>query len=205
MAFRFSFHNFRRHEDGLAALEFALIAPLLVLLFFGAVELSNLLIADSRMRTVAASIADLLAQKSNGIISQTDLNVANTAATQIMLPLSVNGRLAVLLTVWRPATLNTSQVVWTRIIKGGTTGSMLGSELGLSTPACATDGLPASLLPKSASSPFNDVLQVTAVYEFHPWFATIFSGSFRVTSGNYNMPRYTLTLDPGNTLSPPCS
>lgn len=197
--------KYAARQDGVAAVEFALIAPLLVLLFFGAVELSNLLIADSRLRTVAASMSDLLTQKSNGTVSETDLNVANTAAAQIMMPLPVGGpRLAILFTAWRPVTINTSRVLWTRIITGGANGNQLGTVMGLTTPACATDGLPSGLLPKSAASPFNDVLQVTAVYDFHPWFATIFSGSILLRSVNYNMPRYSLTLNPGATLAPPC-
>lgn len=197
--------KYAARQDGVAAVEFALIAPLLVLLFFGAVELSNMLIADSRLRTVAASMSDLLTQKSNGTISETDLNVANTAAAQIMMPLPVgSSRLAILFTAWRPISTNKSRVLWTRIITGGTTGNQLGTVLGLTTPACDTDGLPAGLLPKTGSSPFNDVLQVSAVYEFRPWFATIFNGSILLRSVNYNMPRYSLTINPGSTITPPC-
>jgi Flp pilus assembly pilin Flp len=53
----------QQRQDGVAAVEFALITPLLVMLFFGAVEMSNLLIADSRLRNVAGSLSDLITQK----------------------------------------------------------------------------------------------------------------------------------------------
>lgn len=193
-----------RQQNGVAAVEFALILPVLTLLLFGAIELSNLLIADSKLRNVAASVSDLLTQKSNGIVSEADLNVANIAAAQIMTPLPVNGRLAILITTYRPTTIHAANVLWTRIIAGGVTGNQQGTVLGLTTPVCSNSALPSSLLPKSMASPFNDVMQVTAVYNWSPWFATIYSGTIRLRSGNYNMPRYSLVLNAGSTISPPC-
>lgn len=196
---------FRRHEGGVAAVEFALIAPLLVLLFFGTIELSNLLITDSKLRNVAASISDLLTQKSNGAVSAGDLNIANLAAAQIMIPLPVFGpRLAILMTTYRPTSTTAGNVLWSRLIVGGVVGNQQGTVMGLTTPNCANTGIPTALLPKTDTSPFNDVLQVTAVYDWTPWFATIFNTTIRLRSTNYNMPRYSLVLNPGPSITPPC-
>jgi len=195
----------QHRQDGVAAVEFALIAPVLVLLFFGTVELSNLLIADSKLRNVAAGLSDLITQKSNALINTNDLNIANLAASQIMMPLPVTGpRLTVLVTNFRPESTSTSRVVWTRLLVGGAANPQQGTSMGLTTPACSDSSLPASLLPKTATSPFNDVVRVTASYDFEPWFANIFSGTIRLTSTNYNMPRYSLVLNPDPDLSPPC-
>lgn len=196
----------QQRQDGVAAVEFALITPLLVMLFFGAVEMSNLLIADSRLRNVAGSLSDLITQKTDGTITASDLNTANVAAQQIMLPLPISGtKLAVLFTTYRPTSISAANVIWTRLIVVGTTGNQRGTTvLGLTTPACSDTSLPANLLPPTASSPFNDVLKVTAVYRWQPWFASIFSTSIDLRSTNYNMPRYTLTLGVDSSINPAC-
>ncbi len=203
-----------KNQDGVAAVEFALIAPLLILLFFGTIELSNLLIADSKLRNTAASMSDLLTQKTNAVVSETELvDIALLAATQIMLPLPVAGpKLAILMTVHRPTSYTTAEIVWSRIIVGGATASQLTPALGLVVPDCADPStLPATLLPKAPTGsnpapPFNDVLEVSAVYEFTPWFATIFNTSVLLRSTNYNMPRYSLVLNAGAGISAsPCN
>jgi len=199
----------RRNEQGVAAIEFAVISPILVLLFFGAVELSNLLIADSKMRNVAASTADLLTQKANGEVSESDLNIANISAREIMRPLPVtkgaSPLLASLVVDYRPINKSQANVAWTRIIYGGGTTSTLTSKMGFVAPPCTDNNLPTALLPIDNSSPLNDVLKVTARYEWHPWFATIFSTSYVLEATNYNMPRYSLNLNAGSGVSPPCN
>lgn len=204
MLINLQFKALRQQEDGVAAVEFALILPLLVLLFFGIIEMSNLLIADSRLRAVASSVSDLLTQKYDGTVAEADLDTANLAASQIMMPLPVNGKLAILTSVYRPNNISKATLLWTRVLAGGATTSQLTPALGLTPPACNDHGLPSSLLPKSTTSPFNDVMQVTAVYDWSPWFGTIFSGTIRLRSTNYNMPRYSLQINAGTDITPLC-
>lgn len=54
--------SFCRNKDGVAAIEFAIIAPVMLTLFFGAVELSDGLLVDRKVTVVASSIADLVSQ-----------------------------------------------------------------------------------------------------------------------------------------------
>jgi Flp pilus assembly protein TadG len=53
---------FRRDERGVAALEFALLAPFLVLAYFGLAELTQGLMAARKVSAVASTIGDLTAQ-----------------------------------------------------------------------------------------------------------------------------------------------
>ena len=53
----------RQDTAGVSAIEFALIAPILVLLYFGGVELSFLMQADRRVTTVTATIGDLTSRE----------------------------------------------------------------------------------------------------------------------------------------------
>ena len=65
----------KRWQDnvsGVAAIEFAMVAPLLLMLFIGSVEFSQGLTLDRRVTTSASSIADLIAQTES--ISNPELN-----------------------------------------------------------------------------------------------------------------------------------
>ena len=48
---------------GLAAVEFALILPVMLTLYFGGVEVTNMLVANRRVTSVAYTAADLAAQR----------------------------------------------------------------------------------------------------------------------------------------------
>ena len=53
---------FKTSEEGIAAVEFALVVPIMIALFFASVEVSNILIVDRKVTTATAAIADLIAQ-----------------------------------------------------------------------------------------------------------------------------------------------
>jgi Flp pilus assembly protein TadG len=56
------FRRFRRDQRGVSAIEFALIAPFMILLYFGLVELCQALIAERKASHVASAVGDLVAQ-----------------------------------------------------------------------------------------------------------------------------------------------
>lgn len=60
--------SFLRDRRGVAAVEFALIAPLMIALYFGLAELSMALMAERRASHLASTLADLVAQD-----AQTDI------------------------------------------------------------------------------------------------------------------------------------
>lgn len=59
----FMFKRFGRATGGLAAVEFALIAPIMILLFFGVVESSGALGASRKTLLASNTLADLVAQE----------------------------------------------------------------------------------------------------------------------------------------------
>jgi Flp pilus assembly protein TadG len=54
--------RFVRDRKGVSAVEFAIIAPVLILAYFGVAELCGAMLADRKTEHVAASIGDLTAQ-----------------------------------------------------------------------------------------------------------------------------------------------
>ena len=51
-----------RRNDGTSSVEFALLLPLMISIYFGAVEISNALIADRKLNKTGSAVADLVAQ-----------------------------------------------------------------------------------------------------------------------------------------------
>jgi Flp pilus assembly protein TadG len=57
--------DFRRNDEGIAAVEFAFILPLLLLIYFGIVEISAGVRASQQLDVVAHSVGDLVGQLPN--------------------------------------------------------------------------------------------------------------------------------------------
>jgi len=81
--------RFLRDAKAVAAVEFALILPLLVLLYFGTTEAASLYTVDRRVATVASTMADLISRE-RGCITTAKLDSYFTAATGIMQPYSTS-------------------------------------------------------------------------------------------------------------------
>ncbi len=71
----------KRDNKGVAALEFALIAPIMVTLYMGSVELHHALSADRRVTDLAGATADLVAQSAD--ISGQMENIFDAASTYL--------------------------------------------------------------------------------------------------------------------------
>lgn len=77
--------SLQNDQEGVSAIEFALIAPLLVLLYFGGIELSFLMQADRRVTTVAATLGDLSSRATS--LNNNDMADIFAASDQLLLPL----------------------------------------------------------------------------------------------------------------------
>ncbi len=80
--------RFRRDQQGLAAVEFALLAPVMILLYFGMAELCQGYMALKRTSHVTSMVADLTAQAQ--AVNQNDLDDIFSIGNQIMQPFSAD-------------------------------------------------------------------------------------------------------------------
>jgi Flp pilus assembly protein TadG len=74
--------DFRRDRSGIAATEFAVVVPLMLVLFFGVVEFSSGVAVDRKVTIVARTLSDLVSQN----LSVTDTQFTNffNAGNQVM-------------------------------------------------------------------------------------------------------------------------
>jgi Flp pilus assembly protein TadG len=76
--------NLARQDSGLAAVEFALILPILVVLWFGGVELTQGLSVDRRLNNLASAVGDLVARSK--IVTTADVDLIFDIAPGAMFP-----------------------------------------------------------------------------------------------------------------------
>jgi Flp pilus assembly protein TadG len=72
------------NEQGVSAVEFALIAPVMVLIYFGCIELSFLMRLDRRVTSTSASLGDLTARLAT--VTDADMHEMFAAAEVMMQP-----------------------------------------------------------------------------------------------------------------------
>ncbi|MEM7214047.1 MAG: TadE/TadG family type IV pilus assembly protein [Pseudomonadota bacterium] len=75
---------FLKDKKGVAAVEFALIVPILLLLFIGTLEISLAVAVDRKVSRISSSVADLITQGDS--YNKAGLDQLTDIATRIMLP-----------------------------------------------------------------------------------------------------------------------
>lgn len=76
--------KFRRSQAGVAAIEFALIIPVMLTTFFGVSEIANYILAARKVSNMASSAADLVAQDT--LVTTSEMNDIMGALNVIMRP-----------------------------------------------------------------------------------------------------------------------
>jgi len=83
-ATRFSAYEFLADGRGLAATEFAVIVPLMLVMFFGTVEFSSAVAIDRKVTLMARTLSDLTSQSTS--VADSDMTNFFNASTGIMTP-----------------------------------------------------------------------------------------------------------------------
>ncbi len=89
-AIRLSASRFRHDHTGIAALEFALIVPIMLFMYIGTVEVTQGIIAQRRVNLLSRTLADLTSQ-SPATLDQSGMQAIFAASTAVMTPLSATG------------------------------------------------------------------------------------------------------------------
>ena len=166
-----------RDRRGVSAIEFAMIAPILVLLYVGIAEIGNALTIYRRTSTVASTAADLTAQVKT--VSTSDLQDIVGASSSILTPYSTTPLKIVLSSIVADQS-NNGKVTWSYASKG----SARGTNSAYAVPAGLTE-------------PNSSVIVAEITYAFTPLvnLTSAFSpGSFEMKRTFYARPRRSLTV-----------
>lgn len=106
---KFRFRRFGGAKSGLAALEFAIILPMMVFLLLGSVDLLDALSVNRRAENVAASLADVVARDTS--VSDAELAGIWSAVNLLMYP-GTDATMSERITSISVVSANSAQVVW---------------------------------------------------------------------------------------------
>lgn len=126
--------RFWRDRRGVSAIEFALIAPVMVVIYFGLVELCQGYMANRRASHTASIVADLVAQADDTSVK--DLTSVFAIGDMIMRPFSAKDLSIRVSSVVMDAN-GVARVLWSR---------SNGEELDARAPNSPVDNLPAGLI-----------------------------------------------------------
>jgi Flp pilus assembly protein TadG len=144
--------RFFRDRRGAAAVEFAFVAPLMILLYCGIAELTQGMMADRRTSHVASIIGDLVAQDTQ--VNQTEINDVFNVGKAVIAPFPT-GTLAMRITSVKADAGGSPKVIWSK-----TSGSM--TSLGTGGTVTVPTGLLAaneSVIMAEATYVYTSALQ----------------------------------------------
>ena len=125
------FKKFIKARDGLAAIEFAFIAPVMLTMFFGTVELCNALICRQKVTNIAATAADLVAQDSQ--INDSQLQDVFSALDAIIYPYPTT-HVTITITSITQDSQGNNLVVWSKKQVNGTYGNGYAANTHMTVP-----------------------------------------------------------------------
>ncbi len=170
--------SMRQDDRGIAALEFAMIVPILVVMLLGTVELGQALTIDRRIIQAASSSADLVAQAEQ--IDDTGLETIMSLMDTIMDPYDTSPLQIDIISVVADADGNTT-VGWS-YSKGGGEPYAPGSNYSMS-------GDLANLI-----SPLTSVIIAEVKYNFVPSVSYFFPNGFNLSETFYLRPRKSMQV-----------
>jgi Flp pilus assembly protein TadG len=148
--------RWKASTEGVAAVEFALIVPIMAVMFIGAVELSQAITVDRRVTQVASSTADLVARAEKQI-SQNEITDIMKAGSYIVAPYDQNPLQIIVRNVTSsPASATTAKQSWFCTYNG------VGSTL-----SCACTDMAYTLPPGLVTTNDSVVISETS-YSYKP-------------------------------------
>lgn len=160
--------RFKRDTRGIAAVEFALMAPVLLLVLMGVVELTNALSAKRKLMASVQSTADLIGQQTN--VTANDLNLYLLGGQLAFAPFDTNKLKLGVASVRYDDTTGNPYVDWSKAYNGGVV-------------------LDPELKAQGFGQPGESLIIVTGTYEYSPIASIIMPGAITLTEAAYVRPR----------------
>ncbi|WP_449396814.1 TadE/TadG family type IV pilus assembly protein [Devosia riboflavina] len=169
-----------RRETGVAAVEFALVVPLMLSVYLGCTEAAALLTADRKVQSVAGAIGDLVA-RSNKTIAQSQLRDYFLASTSIMAPYSTSG-LVQTVTAVSVDDDGEATVLWSVRYENGSLSTTVAEH-----PKNSAYDLPAEM---RAIATGQTVIAAEAEYGYLPLLGIVFKEALDLNRSALFMPRF---------------
>jgi Flp pilus assembly protein TadG len=179
-------NNLLRCSNGIAAMEFALVAPVLLLLFLGTFEMGSKILVSQKTDKVSNTLSDVIAQSQT--ITDSQITMLFSAANDIMKPYTFPSDGFIIVTSVSKTGTNPPAINWQRSGGGNLTGktSLIGSP-----------GLTPTLPETLTLNDKDNVIIAEVFYRYTPSFAAYLFQSDTIYRVSYFKPRLgALTTSP---------
>jgi Flp pilus assembly protein TadG len=172
--------GFGRREDGVAAVEFALILPFLLALYFGSMEASALFTADKRINSISATVGDLISQwdPNDGKLPTTTLTDYFNASTGLITPYSSVG-VKIVVSLVEVKADGSTKVLWSQGYGGGTARTVNTTYTQLASTSTMNQVARGGCVVASETS-----------YSYRPVLGQVFTTALNLAHTNFFLPRY---------------
>ena len=126
------FPRLAREESGIAAVEFALILPIMITLWIGGVEITGALSVDRRLNSFASSMGDLIARTKT--ITYTQINDVFDLSEAALFPYSDTG-MSMRISAVDIDAAGSAKIAWSRARGSGLTAYVKNTTVNTSVPA----------------------------------------------------------------------
>lgn len=152
---RLSVRDLIADRSGIAAVEFAMILPLMMVMFFGTLEFSSAVAVDRKVTLIARTLSDLTSQAIS--VADTDLTNFFTASISILTPYSPTPTKATISEIYVDSN-QIAKIQWSKAatIASGASQATLATST-RSAGDVVTALVPAALLVKQTSLIFSEV------------------------------------------------
>jgi Flp pilus assembly protein TadG len=177
--------RFAKDRSGMAAVEFAMLLPVLLTLFIGSFETSNLLLAYLKLEAAAETAANLVGETpvqtviaASGSAAGWDFGNISNAVNQIMTPFPT-GTLKI---AYASVTYNTGTAVvdWHTEVNGATA----------ITIGTLPNGATAAALGNATTGSLDSVIVVELTYPYTSPLSYYLSTNYTLTESAFTRPRY---------------
>ena len=176
-----AWRRLRGDTRGVAAVEFALIIPLVIVVYAGGFEIAQAATVYRKVTDTTVQLANVTSQYTTLTYPQ-DFNTVFGASSQIMAPYSTGPLTITLSEVTTDSSGSTSaKVIWTQSYANGTPG------------ACATSGTPVTL-PTGLPSPSSNYILVQTTYQYTSTVGSAFVGNIPMKDQIFMIPRESLSI-----------
>jgi Flp pilus assembly protein TadG len=177
------------NQDGLAAVEFAMLLPIMITLFFGVVETSMALLCRADVSIMASTAADLVSQADT--LATADIRNVYDAAGTILYPY-YNGSNA------KP-TIRITSVIWDTVGKSATVGKVAWTctQSGSGTLSPASRAANSNVtLPQALLTTGSSVIVSEVAYNYASPTTKVVTGAINFTNNFYTKPRRVMQIPP---------
>jgi Flp pilus assembly protein TadG len=173
--------RFFADQRGTSAIEFAVLLPLMLVMYFGSIQITDAISADRQVTQVASTVAEITSQYTQ--VAPTDVSNILSAASAVLSPFSLANATVTLTSVTIDNSGNAT-VAWSSCVNG-----------------TARSGNVTNLIPAGLLVPNTSVIWGEATYNYKPAIGWVITGTLQMYDQIFLRPRQSTSVTLNGTTS----